>query len=446
MYIKRKIDAFLKQWKSESDHLPLIIKGARQTGKTESIRQFASSHYSSVIEINFVTSPMFKTITGDGYSAEAITRRISLLNPEFRFVPGDTLLFFDELQAFPDIATSLKFFKEDGRYDVICSGSLLGISYHEIESISVGNKTDYVMHSLDFEEYLWALGYQPEQIDALLQHMIRLKGLSETEMTVFSNHFFDYCILGGMPAVIKNYLGTHLFTDSLQIQKQILLDYQEDARKYAAGLDQAKIIQVMNSIPSQLARENKRFMFSKVSHGGRFSTYAGCIQWLQDAGIVSPCWCLGSLDLPLKGNIDPTKFKVYLQDTGLLIAQLDEEAQADLRTNRNLGVYSGALYENMTAEALIKQGYDLSYYRRDTSPLELDFLIRIGNDLVPLEVKAVSGKAKRLRTVIDSPDYEAIHYGIKFYSGNISRQNDIISFPHFTAFLLHRYADAVRRF
>ncbi len=438
-YLKRRIDVFLTEWKEDADRKPLIVKGPRQVGKTESIKKFADANYESVVEINFYEEPKYKSIINDGYSAADIIKNISLLDPSKSFVEGKTLLFFDEIQELPEIATSLKFFKTDGRFDVICSGSLLGIHYKRIESNSVGYKTDYEMYSMDFEEYLWALGYGDNFIEDMLAHMKELKPFSDVEFKVFDRLFLDYCVLGGMPAVVRDFVEKKSFEGSLATQRQLMLDYEEDIRKYAEGLDQGKILSVFRSIPAQLAKDNKKFQFTKISKGARAKDYVDCIEWLNDAGLINICYCLNFPELPLKGNYDSSKFKIYLRDTGLLISMLDEEAQDDLRANQNLGVYKGALYENIVGEALVKSGCQLYYYKRDNSTLEEDFFVRTKDSLVPVEVKAGNNRSKSLQTLISGKNYSDINFGIKLCRANIGYQNDIYTFPYFCAFLLKRF-------
>jgi len=439
IYLKRKIDRFLKSWKEDPDRKPLIVKGPRQVGKTESILRFATDSYKSVVYINFVEEPKYKLITEDGYKTEDIVRNTSRMDPSWQFKPGETVIIFDELQEYPEIATSLKFFKMDGRFDVICSGSLLGIHYRRIESNSVGYKTDYEMTSLDFEEFLWARGYGDAAIQEMLWHMETLTPFNQTEMHVFSKLFLDYCILGGMPAVLSEYIQRDTFEGTLDIQKQLLNDYREDIRKYADGMDQTRILNVFEQIPVQLARDNKKFQISKVAKGARFKDYRGCIEWLKDAGIIRICYCMNYPELPLKGNYDDTKYKIYFFDTGLFVSMLDDEAQEDLRANKNLGVYKGALYENIVGEALVKCGYGLYYYKREDSTLEEDFFVRTQQNLLPVEVKAKSGTAKSLRTLIGSEKYPDIQYGLKFTSGNVGFSDNIYTFPYFCAFLLRSY-------
>jgi len=439
MYLKRKIDSYLVSWKENTDRKPLIVKGPRQVGKTESIRRFAENNYESIIYINFVEEPKYKMITEDGYKVEEMIRNISRIDPSKKFVPKKTIFIFDELQEYPEIATALKFFKIDGRFDVICSGSLLGIHYKKIESNSVGYKTDYEMYSMDFEEFLWAKGYDNTVIEDMLLHMMEQKPFNELEMKQYSNYFLDYCILGGMPAVVREYIKNNTFEGTLDIQHQLLNDYREDVRKYAEGLDQTRILNVFEQIPIQLAKDNKKFQISKVASGARFKDYRGCIEWLRDAGIVNVCYCMNFPELPLKGNYDDSKYKLYFFDTGLFVAMLDEEAQDDLRANKNLGVYKGALYENIVSEALRKCGYDLYYYKKDDSTLEEDFFVRTQEYLVPVEVKAVKGTAKTLRTLIQSKSYPDIQWGIKFTAGNIGFSDNIYTFPYFCTFLLKDY-------
>jgi len=441
--LRRKIDVFLAEWKSDNERMPLIIKGARQIGKTESIHHFAKANYKHIVEINFALETKFKTIAEDGYDVDSIIRNISRIDPSKNFVEGDTLIFFDELQDYPQIASSLKFFNIDRRFDVICSGSMLGINYKKIESNSVGNKLDYNMQSMDFEEFLWAKGYGDEISDELLQNMRTLRPFNQTTMNTFNSLFLDYCILGGMPRIVSSYIQKGNFDGSLSLQKALIEDYKEDIRKYVEGLDQSRVLNVFNSIPVQLARENKKFQISKVSSGARFKDYWGCIEWLNDAGVINICHCLNFPELPLKGNYDEQKYKIYYKDTGLLVASLDDEAQDDLRANKNLGVYKGALFENFVGEALSKSGYDLYYFKKDNSSLEEDFFLRTKKSLVPVEVKSNNGRSKSLSTLIKTESYPDIHFGIKLCNANIGFSNNIYTFPYFCTYLIRRYLKEV---
>ena len=439
MYLKRKIDSFLKQWKEDKNHYPLIVKGARQVGKTESILHFAKENYSNVVYINFALEKKYINILDDGYDVDSIIKNITFVNNSIAFKEKETIIIFDEIQEYPDIATTLKPFKIDGRFDVICSGSMLGINYNKIHSNSVGYKTDYEMYSMDFEEFLWAKGYKQEYIDNILIHMEQLKPFSDIQLKVYKSLFLDYCVLGGMPAVVKNYISSNSFSNTLNIQRQIMLDYEEDVRKYAIGLDKTKILSVYRSVPSQLAKENKKFQFNKIEKNARSREYAGCIDWLIDARVIMQCNCLLYPELPLKGNIDESKYKLYYPDTGLLVANLDEEAQEDLRMNKNLGVYKGALYENFVAEAFLKQGLELFYYKKENSSLEEDFFARTKDSLVPIEVKSNSNKSKSLSSLINNENYHDIHFGIKLGDFNIGFANNIFTFPYFCSFFIKEF-------
>ena len=437
--LKRKVDAYLTNWKSNPDRKPLIIKGARQIGKTRSIEWFASQNYKSVIQINFVEQTKYRSIFNDGFEVDSILKNISLLNPAFKFIPGETIFFFDELQACPNCATSLKFFKLDGRFDVICSGSLMGISYKEIESNSVGYKEDYEMYSMDFEEFLWAKGYSDDFVEGLYSHMIELKPFSELQMDTLMELFRDYVIIGGMPEVVATYIRNKNFSGTLGIQQQLLKDYEEDITKYVEGLDKAKVKAVYNHISTFLAKENKRFQITKIGKNARNRDYIGCVEWLADAGVINICYCMNFPELPLKGNYDPKLYKIYFKDTGLLIASLDEEAQEDLRANKNLGTYKGAIYENIAGDMLVKQGYRLYYYNSDKPALEMDFFIRDTDSLVPVEVKATDGATVSLNNLLKDNKYPDVKYGIKLGYKNIGFNGKFYTFPYFLTFLLKRF-------
>lgn len=437
--LKRKIDNYLNNWKQNKDRKPLIVKGARQIGKTKSITAFAEANYKSVIAINFVEQQKYKQIFNDGYEVDTIIKNISLLDPSLKFIPNDTILFFDELQECPECATSLKFFCIDGRYDVICSGSLMGINYNKIESNSVGYKEDYEMHSMDFEEFLWAKGYSEEFVEELYSHMLNGKPFSELQLETLFDIFRDYMTLGGMPDVVRTYIENKNFSGTLEIQRQLLADYEEDITKYAVGLDKAKIKNIYNHISVFLAKENKRFQISKISYNARNREYVGVVEWLTDAGIINPCYCLAEVELPLKGNYDPKLYKIYFKDTGLLIASLDEEAQEDLRANRNFGTYKGAIYENIVGDMLVKQGYRLYYYKQDNPALEMDFFVRDSESLIPVEVKANDGATPSLKKLIANDKYPDIRFGIKFGYKNIGFANGFYTFPYFLGFLLKRF-------
>ena len=437
--LKRKIDNYLIEWKNNPDKLPLIVKGARQIGKTNAIRNFGKNNYKSFIEINFVFEPEFKSIFSGTFNVNEILKGITLRRPDIELIPNDTLIFFDEMQECVSTATSLKAFREDGRYDVIGSGSLMGINYKKIESNSVGNKEDYILHSMDFEEFLWAKGYNEDQIEDLYVCMKECRPLSQTQFDVMMMNFRDYMITGGMPTIVSKYIENKNFSGILKMQQQILLDYEEDITKYAGGLDQSKILTVYKNIPVFLGNENKKFQITKIQDGARNREYIGVLDWLNRAGIINVCYSLNQLSLPLKGNYNPNNYRIYFGDTGLLIGSLDDEVQDDLRKNQNFNTYKGAIYENVIADMLVKQGYDLYFYKNEKGTFGMDFFIRDKDSLVPVEVKANDNSTLSLNYLIDNNNYKDIKYGIKLCNKNIGFNGKFYTFPYFMTFLLKRY-------
>ena len=437
--LRRKVDQYLIEWKNNKDKMPLIIKGARQIGKTDAIENFAKNNYKNIVEINFALQKQYQDIFDDGYEVDTILKNISLKNPDFKFIPGETLIFFDELQACINCATSLKAFNQDGRFDVICSGSLMGISYNQIESNSVGNKMDYNMYSMDFEEFLWAKGYKEEQIEDLYKCMLEMKPLSNIQYEVMMSNFKEYMVIGGMPAIVNKFVTQKNYSGTLEMQKQILLDYEEDITKYANGLDQGKILNVYRKIPTFLGNENKKFQISKVEDGARSREYVGTVEWLDNAGIINVAYCMEQPELPLGGNYNPDNFRLYFGDTGMLIGSLDEEAQEDLRNNKNFNTYKGAIYENIVGDMLVKQGYKLYFYKNEKGTIEMDFFIRDKDSLIPVEVKANDNATVSLNNLIESEKYKDIKYGIKLCNKNIGFNGKFYTFPYFLTFLLKRY-------
>jgi len=439
--LRRKIDSFLIEWKHSKDKLPLIVKGARQIGKTDAIENFAKNNYKSIVEINFALQKEFKTIFDNGFDVDSIINNISIINNNFKFIPGETLIFFDELQDCINCATSLKSFKIDSRFDVICSGSMMGINYQEIESNSVGNKQDYIMHSMDFEEFLWAKGYKAEQIEDLYTCMKNVKPLTTTQYDVMMLNFRDYMILGGMPAIVARFIENKNFSGVLQMQEQILRDYEEDISKYAKGFDKARVLNAYRKISTFLGNENKKFQISKIADGARNREYVGITDWLSDAGIVNISYCMEQCALPLGENYNPDNYRLYFADTGLLIASLDDEAQNDLRKNQNFNTYKGAIYENIVSDMLVKAGYKLYFYKNEKGTIKMDFFIRDANSLIPVEVKANDNATASLNNLINSNQFKDIKYGIKLCNKNIGFNGKFYTFPYFMTMFLKRFLE-----
>ena len=430
--LKRKIDNVLEEWKNR-EHNPLIIRGTRQIGKTTSIMEFAKKNYESVIEINFISNPEYTRIFRNVFSVDSIVLELSILNSNLKFIPGNTLIFFDEVQEYMDATTSLKFFALDKRFDVICSGSC-----PVKNDASIGYKEDITMYSLDFEEFLWAKGYDENIINILMNNVLELKPYSDLVLDKMNSLFMEYILVGGMPKIVSTYIEQGNYSGIPNRQNQLYQDYLDDIRKYVEGLDASRVENMYLHVASQLGKDNPKFQITKLGHGARANQYEGCAQWLADAGVVNVGHCLNSLVLPLKGNENPNNYRIYFADTSLLVSSMDEDSRNDLLIDKNLGVYKGALYENFAAEALVKQGYELFFYRSEDSRTELDFLIRLKDNIVPIEIKANKGSARSLNAVIEDKKISEIKYGIKFSNNNIGVANNVLTLPFFTLFMLKR--------
>ncbi len=436
-YLKRKVDEFLLKWKSSPDHKPLLVKGPRQIGKTQSIIHFAESNYSNVIYVD-LSSDDYSDIISQGYTVDSVVNRLIYHNLNWKFIPGETIVIFDEIQELPDLMTSLKQFKIDGRYDVICSGSLLGVQYKKISLSPMGYQTNYEMNSMDFEEFLWALGLD-NITEELYEHMVSLTPLDQGMYNALWKWFDTYCSLGGMPEAISRYITTNSYEGINALQQSIVALHREDMSKYAEGLDVAKLREVYDSIPYQLAKENKKFQFSKLKKNAKSSEYFGCVKWLEDAGVILRCYSLDTLELPLEGYMNNEVYKIYLADSGLLLSRLDQTSITDFLAKHIYSIYNGGLRENIVAEAFAKCEKKLCYYKRSNSTLEEEFLLRSKEHIVPIEVKTSNGNAKSLKELITNKNYPLIEYGIKLVEGNIGYTNNVYTFPLFCAYLIPKF-------
>lgn len=437
--LKRKIDKFLQDWKLNKERKPLIIKGARQIGKTTSILDFAKNNYENVVYINFISDLRYQGCFQKGFDVETIVKELSFVNPDFQFVKNKTIIILDEIQAYPDASTCLKFFALDKRFDVICIGNITGEYYKKVTSNSAGYKTEYTMHSLDFEEFLWANGYQEWQIKDIFENMINQKPFSKNEFNVLSSLFNDFIFVGGFPRIVKIYIEQKHFSNLLNMQKSVLENniFQINSQKKNTAIK--KTLKVYESISPFLGKENKRFMFSKVEHNARFRDYFSTMEWLKDSGLINISYLLNNVEFPFLANYDSSQFKIYHHDTSLLIASLDKETQDDLRIRKNLNTYKGAIYENIVAESLRKQEYDLFYWKNPKSTIEIDFIVRDMDYIVPLEIKANNKKATSLINFLELFKNKNVKYGIKFANSNIGFKNNIYTFPYFCIFMLRNF-------
>ena len=439
---KRKIEKYLKEWKSDEHKMPLIIKGCRQCGKTFSVLDFARKNYGNVVYLDFFLNPQYKSIFDDSLEIDNILVNISTLLPNVRIVPGDTCFVFDEIQDCPRARTSLKFFKIDGRFDVICTGSLLGVSGYRSQDpdddrfapVPVGYEKIVEMYPMDFEEWLWTNGIQEavfRKLEDCLSSLVPVPEVIHRRMTQLLQ---QYVIVGGMPRAVTTFMETHNIQEVVSVQNAIIEGYKTDMLKYAPQPDKPRIRECFESIPKQLSRENKKFAYAQVRANGRGRDYQGSLQWIEDAGIIRKCYNLEIPELPLDGNAISEQFKVYMADTGLFISMLERETAHDI-LNGNLFGYKGAIFENLIADIFGKMGRKLYYYRKD-SGLEVDFVMRYDGECTLVEVKASSGNVKSTKTILAHPEKYHVSRAIKLGNFNIGTSDQITTLPLYMAFLL----------
>ncbi len=442
MMLKRKIEQTLLEWKGSAHKTPLVIKGCRQCGKTSSVRDFAQKHYEHVVYLNFLERPEFASAFADSLEIDRIVIILTaMLGAEAVFEAGKTVLILDEIQDCPQARTALKFFHLDGRYDVIATGSLLGVKgYHENpRSIPVGFETVIEMYPLDFEEFLWAQGIR-EDVIALLQQCLETASPVPTALhELLNKHLLDYAAVGGMPHVVQTFVQTHHMGTVLQMQRNIVMSYEDDMVKHAQRADRARIKECFESIPFQLAKENKKFQYSKVRRGSTAAQFAGSLQWIEDAGIVTRCYKLSAPELPLAGYAERDCFKVYMVDCGLFASMLEDGTQFDILQGR-LSAYKGAIYENLVADMFTKMGRKLYYYRQESS-LEVDFVIRYKGKSTLVEVKATTGNTKSTNTILSKYSRYHVEQAIRLGAYNVGKasageKGEILTLPLYMAFLL----------
>ena len=441
--LRRKIDDILLEWKESEDRKPLVIKGCRQCGKTSSVVAFAKKHYPHIVYLDFHEHREYKAFFAGALDVDTITFNMTLNLPNSRFVEGKTVLIFDEIQDCPSARSSLKYFKLDGRYDVICTGSLLGVNGYrtaeELEeeqnaSIPVGFEEIIEMYPLDFEEWLWANDVQQQHVDYLKQCLEQEIPVNLSVHQRMRELLLRYVIVGGMPEVVTTYLKTNDMQRVIKRQHSIIETYKSDMIKYARNEDKARIRECFDSIPAQLARENKKFVYSVIQPNARAKQYRGSLQWIEDAGIIRRCYNLHITELPLIGNADMNTFKVYMADIGLLINMLDEGVQWKILQGDLLG-YKGAIFESLMADILGKIGRKLYYFHK-SSGLELDFVIPYKGECTPLECKATTGNTKSLKTVLKHPEHYHVYHALKVGDYNVGRNGPILTIPFYMAFML----------
>jgi len=432
--LKRKILNNLIHWKENHKDNCLLVIGARQIGKTYIIKEFAKSHYESVIYINFIEKSSYKEIFDGDLDTETIIKKITLNIENSKIIPGKTLIFLDEIQICENAITALKFLAQNSQFDTIASGSLLGISYGRVSSFPVGFVERLEMYSLDFEEFCWANGMDEIGINYLKEYFNKVEQIPPSIHNRMMELFKEYIVVGGMPRVVEEFVTNHNFNEVLKLQRNIINDYKDDMVKYASPVDKAKIRVCFETIPLQLAKENKKFQYGLVEKGANAKKYLSALEWLYDAGIINYCHNLRNLELPLEGNKKNDVFKIYMRDTGLLVSMLDDGTNKEI-INGNLKIYKGAIYENIIGDIFTKLGKKL-YYFEHNGTLEIDFIIKYQNVLTPVEVKSADNtKSKSLNSLINNWNVEKC---IKLSNKNIglNKEKNILTLPLYMSIFL----------
>ena len=435
--LKRKIEQKLLDWKNTPEHKPLIVKGCRQCGKTYSVLDFAKKNYKNVVYLNFFENPNYMSVFAGSLEIDYIIMMLSaLMGKEAVFEAGNTVLILDEIQECPEARTALKFFRMDGRFDVIGTGSLLGVKGYgkEPRSIPVGSETVIDMYPLDFEEFLWANEIDAKLIDSLKRYLDDAVPVPEALHQRMKQLLLQYTVVGGMPDVVQTFVNTKQMDEVLQMQRDIVRSYEDDMVKYAEKADKSKIKECFQSIPKQLSKENKKFQYSVIKKGSTASKYLGSLQWIEDAGIISRCYNLSAPALPLDGNAEEDVFKVYMRDCGLFVSMLEDGTQFDILQG-NLQGYKGAIFENLIADIFAKMGRKLYYFHKE-SGLEVDFVIRYKGECTLVEVKAATGNTKSTKTILQQPERYHVNSAIKLGDYNVGKMGQILTLPLYMAFLL----------
>ncbi len=443
--LRRKIETYLYDWKQTKNHKPLVIKGVRQCGKTYIVQKFAKENYKNVVYMNFILEPDKKSAFAGNLDVNTIIINLTALIPGSRFESGNTCIILDEIQECKEARTALKSFHLDGRFDVIATGSLLGVKGYGNKSkensddedgysVPVGYETIVDMYPLDFEEFLWANGIDESVINILRTCFEKETPVPEGVHIAMMQLLYRYVIVGGLPEVVNCFLETKNIDLIYKTQRNLISEYEEDMVKYAKDADKPHIRECFESIPKQLAKENKKFQYSIVKKGGRSSQYLGSLQWLEDAGIAERCYNTSITELPLSGNAIKDCFKLYTTDIGMLMGMLDYGTQASILQGDLLG-YKGAIFENLMADFLCKSGQKLYYFHKD-SGLELDFLVRFNGECVVLEIKSNTGKAKSVNTVLKNKNVYHINQAIKMGQNNVGREGEVLTLPLYMGFLI----------
>lgn len=429
--LRRKIYDKLLAWKKRTGKKDaILLRGVRQCGKTYIVREFGKREYKNFIEINFIERPDMQAVFSGNLDVDNMVQQIKLSMPGCQFIPGETLLFLDEIQDAPNARTSLKFWTQDGRFDCIASGSLLGIDYKNEVSIPVGYEQQLIMRTLDFEEFIWALGAEVNLKEMLAPYVDGAKRVPEAMHNSLNKYLQEYMVVGGLPEVVDTYIATKDFYQVHLLQEKILRDYQDDIAKYALNQDKIKAKQCFLSIPRQLSKENHKFQYSVVEKKATARKFTSSLDWLHNAGLIDFAYNVNSPWFPLKAYVKEDQFRVYLCDIGLLVAMYGYQLKIALLSDALEGPAKGGIYESLVADILAKRGEELYYYKKEDSTLEIEFILERDCKLVPVEVKARKGSTRSLNELLKMDNIER---GYKLTAQNTGVVEKKITLPLYMA-------------
>ena len=432
--LRRKIYDKLLAWKNNKGKKDaILLRGVRQCGKTYIVREFGKREYKNFIEINFIERPDMQAVFSGNLDVDNMVQQIKLSMPGCQFIPGETLLFLDEIQDAPNARTSLKFWTQDGRFDCIASGSLLGIDYKNEVSIPVGYEQQLIMRTLDFEEFLWALGAEVNLKEMLAPYVDGAKRVPEAMHNSLNKYLQEYMVVGGLPEVVDTYIATKDFYQVHLLQEKILRDYQDDIAKYALNQDKIKAKQCFLSIPRQLSKENHKFQYSVVEKKATARKFTSSLDWLHNAGLIDFAYNVNSPCFPLKAYVKEDQFRVYLCDIGLLVAMYGYQLKIALLSDALEGPAKGGIYESLVADILAKRGEELYYYKKEDSTLEIEFILERDCKLVPVEVKARKGSTRSLNELLKMDNIER---GYKLTAQNTGVVEKKITLPLYMAAII----------
>ena len=432
--LRRKIYDKLLAWKNNKGKKDaILLRGVRQCGKTYIVREFGKREYKNFIEINFIERPDMQAVFSGNLDVDNMVQQIKLSMPGCQFIPGETLLFLDEIQDVPNARTSLKFWTQDGRFDCIASGSLLGMDYKNEVSIPVGYEQQLIMRTLDFEEFIWALGAEVNLKEMLAPYVDGAKRVPEAMHNSLNKYLQEYMVVGGLPEVVDTYIATKDFYQVHLLQEKILRDYQDDIAKYALNQDKIKAKQCFLSIPRQLSKENHKFQYSVVEKKATARKFTSSLDWLHNAGLIDFAYNVNSPWFPLKAYVKEDQFRVYLCDIGLLVAMYGYQLKIALLSDALEGPAKGGIYESLVADILAKRGEELYYYKKEDSTLEIEFILERECKLVPVEVKARKGSTRSLNELLKMDNIER---GYKLTAQNTGVVEKKITLPLYMAAII----------